>query len=282
MSNDDVLLERDGATAILTLNRPDRGNSLTDGMLHQLQEALFALEDDTAVGAVVLRGAGPSFCGGFDLGSGPPRTGRRAFQAHADLAGRTFWHIWNSRLPFIAAVRGYCLGGAVYLTGVCDFVLTTADAQIGMSELKFGMAPPLFNLFPWLLSNRHAREFLMTGDAIRGTRAVEIDLMTRVVPDADLDAACMALAAKLARMPDGAVHTMKRSINVRWELAGIVAGVEDGIRGFVENKVQMGPVQAEFRRLSREIGSGAALRQLGIDLGLEPLPGSTSDWPQTR
>ena len=266
MSADDVLLARDGQVAVVTLNRPQRGNSLTDEMLHRLQDITSRIEDDASVRAVVLTGAGETFCSGFDLGGGPPRTGRPAFQAHADLASATFWRIWNSRLPFVAAVRGTAIGGAVYLTGVCDFVLTTAAARIGMTEIKFGMAPPLFNILPWLMGNRAAREFLMTGDAITGARAVEIGLATRVLPDEALLAGALDLAARLARMPDDSVETMKRSINYRWEVSGLVAAVQRDVGGFVDNKVSMGPVQAEYRKLSREIGMRAALERLGIDL----------------
>lgn len=268
MSADDVRFERDDGVAVITLNRPERSNTLTDEMLELLQGIVSEIEDDESIGAVVLTGAGATFCGGFDLTGGAPRSGRHAFRAHADLASNTLWRIRKSRLPFVAAVRGACIGGAVYLTGVCDFMLTTAEARIGMVELKFGMAPPLFNIFPWLLSDRHAREFLLTGDAINGNRAVEIGLATRVVADEQLMDEAMALARRLANMPDGVVSIMKQAINHRWELAGFVAGLEHGVDGFVDNKVNMGPVQSEYRRLSREIGSRAALDRLGIDLGI--------------
>jgi enoyl-CoA hydratase/carnithine racemase len=271
MSQDDVLIERDGGVAIITLNRPARRNTLTDGMLEILRTFLAGIEDDASVGAVVLTGTGPLFCGGFDVSGGPPRSGRQAFQAHADLASRTLWGIWKSRLPFVAAVRGLCLGGGVYLAGVCDFLLTTDGTRFSMGEIKFGFAPPLFNLFPWLMGLRAAKEFLMTGDPITGARAVEMGLANRTVPDERLASEAMDLARSLAKMPDGVVRTIKRSVNARWELAGFVTGIERDVEAFVENKVFQGRVQAEYRRLAREIGGRAALERLGIDLGLGDL-----------
>jgi enoyl-CoA hydratase len=269
--NEDLLLEREGAVATITLNRPARRNTLNDGMLESLQGFLDDLEDDASVGAVVLTGSGPLFCGGFDVSGGPPRSGRKAFQAHADLASRTLWRIWRSRLPFVASVRGLCLGGGVYLAGVCDFLLTTPATHFTMAEIKFGMAPPLFNLFPWLMGLRAAKEFLMTGDPITGDRAVEMGLATRAVPEDRLATDTIALARSLARMADGVVPVIKRSINARWEAAGFVTGIERDVEAFVDNKVSQGPVQKEYRRLAREVGGRTALERLGIDLGLGDL-----------
>jgi enoyl-CoA hydratase/carnithine racemase len=268
MSKEDVLFARDGSVAIITLNRPHRRNTLNDGMLEIMQAILGEIEDDSSVGSVVLTGTGELFCGGFDVSGGPPRTGRTSFQAHADLASRTLWRIWKSRLPFVAAVRGVCLGGGVYLACVCDFLLTTERTRFSMAEIKFGFAPPLFNIFPWLMGLRAAKEFLMTGDPITGARAVEMGLANRTVPDEQLGNESLNLARSLAAMPDGVVRIIKRSVNSRWEQAGLVAGIERDIDAFVENKVFQGPVQAEYRRLAREIGGRAALERLGIDLGI--------------
>jgi enoyl-CoA hydratase len=272
MSEPDVLLARDGAVASIQLNRPGRRNTLTDGMLEAIQRFLAEIEDDRSVGAVVLTGAGRIFCAGFDVSGGPPRAGREPFQAHADLVSATLWRIWRSRLPFVAGVHGLCVGGGVYLAAVCDFLFTTERTRFSMGEIKLGFAPPLFNVFPWLMGLRAAKEFLMTGDPITGVRAVEVGLATRVVPDDHLAGAALEQARALARMPDDVVTTMKRSVNARWELGGLVAGIERDVEGFVDNKVHQGPFQIEYRRLARELGVRAALEKLGIDLGLRDTP----------
>jgi enoyl-CoA hydratase/carnithine racemase len=268
MSDADVVLGRDGAVATIKLNRPDRRNTLTDGMLEAIQRFVASIEDDQAVRAVLLTGAGPIFCGGFDVSGGPPRTGRESFQHHADLVSDTLWRIWRSRLPFVAGVHGLCVGGGVYLAAICDFLIAGERVRFSMGEVKMGFAPPLFNLFPWLMGYRAAKEFLMTGDPVTAARAVEMGLANRAVPDDRLAEEAMAQARRLAAMPDDVVPVIKRSINARWESAGIVAGVERDIDGFVHNKVYQGPFQVEYRRLAREIGVRAAMERLGIDLGL--------------
>ena len=130
------------------------------------------------------------------------------------------------------------------------------------------MAPPLFNIFPWLLDSRTAREFLYLGEVVDGQRAVDIGLATRSVPEDELLPNAMQLARELAAMPDSVVSSMKRSVNHRWEMAGMVAGIEQDIEAFVEDKVRMGPFQKEFRRLLLEVGGDAPMEQMGIDLNV--------------
>ncbi|MGH8428839.1 MAG: hypothetical protein ACREUF_00390, partial [Solimonas sp.] len=124
-----------------------------------------------------------------------------------------------------------------------------------------------FNIFPWLMTYRAAKEFLMTGDAIDGRRAVEWGLATRCVEEGDPTASALTLAKHLAAMPDDVTAKMKRSVNRRWELAGLVAGIEEDVAGFVADKANMGPTQRAFRQLSREVGFKEAMVRLGITWG---------------
>ena len=273
MDDNELILERAGPVALLTLNRPQRTNKLTDPVLTALGAHISELQDDGTTRAVVLKSVGDVFCDGFDVGAkkvgaAVKKRTRSDFAAHAALVSDTLWRLWRSPLPVVAAVQGRCLGGAVYLSAVCDFVVTSPTAQIGMSELKLGMAPPLFNIFPWLLDNRNAREFLYLGEVVDGQRAVNIGLATRCVPDEQLLPNAMQLARDLAAMPDSVVASMKRSVNRRWESAGMVAGIEQDIEAFVEDKVRMGPFQKEFRRLLLEVGGDAPMEQMGINLNV--------------
>jgi enoyl-CoA hydratase/carnithine racemase len=264
MSTNDVLFAREGSVATVTLNRPERGNALTNEMFSLIQTFIDEVEDDASVRAVVLTGAGATFCGGVDITGRSPDAGRHSFQEHADLAVSTFWRIWDSRLPFVVAARGRCMAGGLYLACVCDLVLATPETQIGMPELKIGMSPPLFNLFPWLLELRTAKEFLLTGGIVDAARAVQLNLINRVVADEQLQPEAMALATSLAEMPDQVVQVMKRSINRRWELAGFRTGIEEDVRRFVTDKVHMGPFQTEYRRLTQEFGPRVARERLGM------------------
>jgi enoyl-CoA hydratase/carnithine racemase len=270
----ELLVEQDGPVATLTLNRPHRMNKLTDEILRRLAHTIVALEDDDVTRAVVMRGAGGIFSPGFDVGEKALKAEKRTradVWDHADLASATFWRIWRSPLPVVAAVNRLCLGGAVYLAAVCDFVVTTPSTEIGMSELKIGMAPPLFNIFPWLMSNRAAREFLYLGEVIDGNKAVEWGLASRCVSEDSFEDESLALARKLAAMPDGVVAKMKLAVRRRWELAGLVTGMAENVNAFVEDKKNMGQLQADYLRLLRGESKSRAMKDLGVDLGLRDI-----------
>lgn len=260
--------EQAGPVAILTINRAANNNTITDTVLSLLGSRIAELESDGRTRAVVIRGAGGLFSAGFDV---TPKKGPRpasSVRDHADLASNTFWRMWRSPLPFIAAAERMCLGGAVYFCGVCDYMITSPDAEIGMFELKLGMAPPLFNLFPWMLGYRAAKQFLLTGDVIDGSKAVEWGVASECVPAGEIQQRCLHLANRLAAMPDQVVATMKRSVNRRWELAGLITGVEEDVEQFVRDKLNMGADQRRFRELLAEHGMEEAIRRLELDLGL--------------
>ncbi|MGW4033765.1 enoyl-CoA hydratase/isomerase family protein [Streptomyces sp. NPDC004838] len=269
-----LLVEKKGPVAVLTINRREHSNSLTDALLRDISATVTELEGDSSIRAVVLTGSGGMFSTGSDLSAmrasvlKDPELLRQRVTEHTDVATDTFWRIWRSPLPFVAAVERICLGAAVYLTAMFDHVLITPDAEIGMSEIRLGLAPPMFNVFPWMLSYRGAKEFLLTGDVIDGVRAAELGLATRCVPAEKLMDEAMALADRLAAMPDDVVATMKRSVNRRWELAGIQAELEHGVDGFIQDKTNMGPFQRRLRETIAEVGVEEALKRLDIDLGL--------------
>lgn len=276
----ELILEKKPPVALVSINRPERSNSLTNEVLDNLRNTVTELEGDESIRAVVVTGSGGLFSSGFDLtamssaAAEDPTIRRRQILDHANIAGDTFWRIWRSPLPFVAAVERMCLGGAVYLTGVFDFVLVTPDVEMGMVELKMGLAPPMFNIFPWMMSYRGAKEFLLTGDVVDGARAVELGLANRCVAADDLLNEAMALAHRLSDMPDDVVAKMKRAVNRRWEVAGLVTEVEHGLDAYVHDKADMRPFQREFRQWVTEVGVEAAIGRLGIQIGLrEPYIG---------
>jgi enoyl-CoA hydratase/carnithine racemase len=157
-------------------------------------------------------------------------------------------------------------------------MLVTEDIQIGMPELKSGGRIPIFNIFPWMMTYRAAKEFLLTGQIIDGRRAVEIGLVNRTVPADQLMDEAMEAARELARMPDDVVEVMKRSVNRRWELAGLRLGIEEDIDAFIDDKVDMQPFQLEYRTLSREHGPSVAAERMGLDAPVRQMvPESSSE-----
>lgn len=270
----ELLVEEADEIAVLTLNRPSHNNSITNQILARLRDVIPELEANGTTRAVVIKGSNDIFSAGFDISptpGGPADSAgqrRKRVRDHADLASEAFWRVWRSPLPFIVAAERMCLGGAVYFSAVCDYMLVSPETEIGMIELKLGLVPPLFNIFPWIMSYRHAKSFLLTGEVVDGVRAVEIGLASRCVPAGDVVAEAMTLAGRLAAMPDDVVAQVKRSVNRRWEVSGLVGEVEAGVDAFVQDKVNMRRFQRNFRRISDEQGVGPAITQLGIELGL--------------
>lgn len=271
MISNELLLSVNDGVATITIKRPERKNRLTDDLLRGLGKIIAELDDDENVSAVILTGAGKIFSTGFDIHANTPEWKHRTrthYYDHVGLVRDTLMRIWHSRLPFIAAIRGQCLGGAVYLSAMCDFVIVTDDVEIGMSELKLGMSPPLFNIFPWLLNMRQAREFLYLGNVVDGPEAVSMGLASRSVPDDELMVHAMSLANELSSMPERVIENMKRSVNHRWELAGVLSSIEADMQAFIKDKLPQSDFLKRYSSLAREKGGGLAAQEMGVSLGL--------------
>src|SRR4051794_26099610 len=119
--------------ATLTFNRPDKMNAFNKELELEMQDALDRLEQDSAGGVVIINGAGKCFSSGFDISASSNSSSRTVQQWRENVRREndTWFRIWRSRLPFIAAVHGYCLGGACELSMVCDFTIAGESAQFG-------------------------------------------------------------------------------------------------------------------------------------------------------
>ena len=190
-------------------------------MLAELADAMAAADVDDDVRVVVITGAPPAFCAGFDLDE---------FQ-QADLA-RQIRHssaryhrvLWSFPKPTIAAVNGTALGGGFDLAVLCDMRIASADASFGHPEIKFG-APPLFTPLRWIVGDGRARDLCLTGRRIDAQEAERIGLVSRVVAPDDLRAEALAVAAQVAEAPQVALETTKRYMTGN---AGL--GFEDSFR----------------------------------------------------
>lgn len=190
----------DGGVARLTINRPDRRNSISFEVMRGLRDRLAEARADDGVRVVVLTGAGDrAFCAGADLtgiadnsGAMAAHDGRGAF---ADL----FRDLWSLGKPTIARVRGYALAGGFGLAMSCDFVIAADDAQFGTPEINVGLWPYMITI-PLLRSMppRLVLELMMTGRRLGADEAAEVGLVNRMVPVDELDAAVNALAGELA------------------------------------------------------------------------------------
>jgi len=243
---------RDGV-GTLTLNRPEARNALNQTVIRELGDALARLEADAEARVVVLRGAGErAFCAGADLkGMFQTASILEAREQYAGLA-RLLEGIPRMRTPVVAQVHGYALAGGCGLAAACDLVIAAEDAVFGLPEIKLGLLP-LMVLAPILraASPKRVLELVLTGRELPATEALEIGLVTRVVPRAELDGAVGGIARTLAALSPATVALGKEAFYRTLELSHaqaipqlrdlltIVARSEDaqeGIAAFLEKR----------------------------------------------
>jgi enoyl-CoA hydratase/carnithine racemase len=196
----DVRYDLAGPVARVTIDRPERRNAMSFGVMQGLRDAVAEAKADDAVRVVVLTGAGDkAFCAGADLGGGGIAEGASAAHDGRGMLAELFRDLWTLGKPTIARVRGYALAGGFGLALACDFVVAADDAQFGTPEVKVGLWPYMITV-PLLRSMPPKRvlELMMTGRRVDATEADRIGFVTRVVPVEELDAAVDELAATLA------------------------------------------------------------------------------------
>jgi enoyl-CoA hydratase/carnithine racemase len=211
---------RDGV-GTLTLNRPDARNALSPTLVRELGEALARLEADPDARVVVLRGAGErAFCAGADLkGMFRSTSILEARERYAGVAS-ILEGIPRMRTPVIARVHGYALAGGCGLAAACDLVIAADDAVFGLPEIKLGLLP-LMVLAPILraASPKRVLELVLTGRELPAAEALEIGLVTRVVPRAELDDAVARTARTLAGLSPATVALGKEAFYRALELS---------------------------------------------------------------
>src|SRR5258708_15170021 len=198
---DNLLLERDGAVASITINRPKVLNALNTQTLDELRRAILEIGRDAGVRAVILTGAGEkAFVAGADINElavQTPTSGREnalAGQHVLDL-------IENMGKPVIAAINGYALGGGCELAMACTLRLAADTAKLGQPEIALGLIPGYAGTqrLPRLVGKGRAMEMILSGTPIAADEAQRIGLVNRVVPAADLMAQARTLAAQLGK-----------------------------------------------------------------------------------
>lgn len=260
MAYDTIKLERDGALAIITLNRPEKMNSLSDPLLAEFRAAMDACDRDESVRAVIVTGSGKAFSAGFDITpKEKPRSTVQDWRDHAKDGNETWLRVWRSRLPVVAAVNGYCLGGGCDLSMTCDYTVAADTAQFGEPEIEFSSAPP-FLIMPWVIGMKHTKELLLLGERISAAEALRIGLVNRVVPADQLMAEAKKVALRMARLPAIAMKQNKEAINRAYDMRGLMANIDYGQEMFCLTSMAQSPEGLEFRKIAREQGLKAAIR----------------------
>jgi len=207
-----LLTERDGAVAVLTLNRPDKLNALNAELVGELDAAFAELSRDTSLACAIVTGAGDkAFAAGADIAAMLDMTTEQA-RAFSEAGHRIGWRIEHAPFPVIAAVNGFAFGGGCELALACDFIYVSEKAKLGQPEVNLGIIPGFGGT--QRLARRvgigRARELCYTGDTIDATEAVRIGLANAVVPHADLLPKVKEVAGKIASKGRIAVAQCKR------------------------------------------------------------------------
>ena len=224
--SDLLLTKRESGVLWLTLNRPDRKNSISPELREELLVALEEAKSDDDVRCIVLTGAGDAFCSGVDLGRSKVTKGAsEGEKARPDLRDireamkrgmqRVITAIWELDKPVIASVNGVAAGGGAQFALVCDLVIASSSARFIEIFVKRGLAVDSGGgwLLPRLVGLSRAKELVFFGDPISAEEAHRVGLINRVVPPEELEPATREWAERLARGPTRSIGASKALLN---------------------------------------------------------------------
>lgn len=271
MTFETLLYETDDRIASITLNRPEKLNTIRPPMWDELEAAIGQANHDEAVRVIILQGAGDHFCAGFDFSGNLEQydvAGLKMDPEHwdpgQDMIFATnpyfgpvpkFMAIWRSSKPVIAKVHGWCVGGGSELALCADFVVAAEDARFGTPYARV-WGCHLTGMWIYRLGLTRAKQYALTGDAITGKEAAEIGLINDASPLADLDERTRYWAERMAQIPTTQLAAMKLIVNQAYDNMGLqstqtLGPILDGLmrntaegRAFVKTASEQGVQQA--------------------------------------
>lgn len=197
----------------LQLNRPEKRNALDSATIEALHAALEQAELDSAVRVVTLRGAGKDFCAGADLDEllASATLPAEQNQANALRLGTVFTRIRTLDKPVVAIVHGRALAGGAGFATAADLVIAAESSQFGYPEVQRGFVPAMvMTMLRRVAGEKRAFDLVATGRLVNAREALEIGLISRVVPDAELDTASAEIAGRLAATSPNAIALIKQ------------------------------------------------------------------------
>src|SRR5438067_2696608 len=218
----DVLYDATERIARLTLNRPERGNGITPGLLEELEQCVERADRDPAVHVLLLQGTGKGFCGGYDLvWSAEQQLANhdpaQPWDPMLDYAGmsrnvRAFMSLYRCTKPVVCKVHGFCVAGGTDMALCADLLVIADDAKIGYPPARvWGI--PTTALWAQRIGDQRAKRLLFTGDLISGREALEWGLAIDAPPAAELDERFEALVDRIAQLPVNQLVMTKLLVN---------------------------------------------------------------------
>jgi enoyl-CoA hydratase len=267
MAYETILYDVDGAVATITLNRPERLNTIVPPMPDEFRAAIDEAAYDAAVKVIVVRGAGRAFCAGYDFSGGFHHwdefvTTEGEWDPGKDLLNGTaygptyqFMSMWRVPKPVIAQVHGWCVGGGSDTALCADIVIAAEDAQIGTPYSRM-WGCYLSGMWIHRLGLAKAKEHALTGKPLSGAEAADAGLINRAVSFDDLEREVAATAAQLAAIPSSQLAAMKLVVNQAYENMGLASTQTLGpiLDGLMRNT----PDARRFIETAARDGVGAA------------------------
>jgi enoyl-CoA hydratase len=269
MSSDIVLIDEPAPMVRrITMNRPEKRNSLIHPLRGAILESLRAADQDPDVRVMIVRGAGPSFSAGYDLAGGNEGYELPFYTPAGDgqwprHVTEGWMSIWDLAKTVSAQVHGYSLAGGSELATCCDLVYVAEDAQMGYPAVRFGV--PDMHFHPWFLGMRRAMEMMVTGDSISGLEAAREGWANRAFPADQLEDAVLDVARRITTVPPELVQLNKRVVHRQMEHMGLRTGIRAGTElcalGTHTNAM------AEFQKAIQEKGLTGALTERDAPFG---------------
>jgi enoyl-CoA hydratase len=265
---DEVLYAKSDGIATITLNRPEKANTLRMEVVDGIDRALADANRDNAVKVVVLQGAGDNFCGGFDFSSGldhyasiredgyDPGLDAHWVSNRYTSYVTSFMGLWRGLKPTIAKVHGYCVGGGSELALCADLVIAADDARFGTPYSRV-WGCHLTGMWVYRLGLAKAKWYALTGEWISGKEAAQIGLINFAVPLEELDPHVRALSERLATIPLTQLTAMKLIVNQAYDNMGLQSTQTLGpiLDGIMRNT----PEGRDFVRLAAAEGVKSAV-----------------------
>lgn len=254
--------------AFITLNRPQRLNAINRDLTRALQDAVASANRDPNVRVIVLRGAGPAFCAGYDLEDAPAAEAKAqeltgGWDPVVDFRGmsenvRAFMSLWESAKPVIAQIHGWCVGGGTDMALCADLIFMAEDARIGYPPSRVWGAPTTC-MWIYRLGLEHAKRVMLTGEALDGREAERLGLVSRAFPADRLADEVESFAAKLATTPTNQLVMTKLLVNQAYENMGLRTTQTLGT--FLDGIARHTPEGLAWRDLAMREGFREAVRR---------------------
>lgn len=222
---DKVLLEKQGNIAILTLNNPKTLNALNGEFMSQIDKAIDEVNEDPNIYVLIITGTKKAFIAGADIKEMLPLTAAQTLE-WGKIGSDLNTKIENLRIPVIAGLNGFALGGGCELAMACDIRIASEKAKFGQPECGLGITPGAGGTqrLPRIVGLGKAKELLYTGKIINAKEAFEIGLVNKVVDHEDLLDECLKMAEEIVANAQIAVQQIKRSVNM-----GVETDIETGL-----------------------------------------------------